>query len=190
MPFILLGFVLLMPLLFVVMLPLSILQRYRMGTARRLGRPLVATLNVFMIGLSILLFLAAAVAMSVWVPKVILYAIAGITGGGVLGLLGLKLTRWEPTARTLHYTPHRTLVLIITLVVAARILYGFWRAAQAWNQAGSGVSWLLAAGLPGSVAVGGIVLGYYLVYWAGVARRVRGHRLANSWVRVNARAIR
>jgi len=32
--------------------------------------------------------------------------------GAGLGLVGLVLTRWEPTAATLHYTPNRWLVLV------------------------------------------------------------------------------
>ena len=53
-------------------------------------------------------------------------------GGCLLGLLGLALTRWEHTPRALHYTPNRWLILIITLVVSARLLYGIWRIWHGW----------------------------------------------------------
>jgi hypothetical protein len=178
-PLIALALVLLMPLLFVVMLPFSIVQRYRVGTARRPGRSWVATANVLLIGFSIVLYLVANSAMAVWVPKVIPFALLGLVAGGMLGLLGLKLTRWETSARELHYTPNRLLVLMITVIVAARILYGFWRAWNAWHQGSAAGHWLTNAYLPGSVAVGGIVLGYYVVFWIGVGVRISRHRIWN-----------
>jgi hypothetical protein len=180
-PFVLLALVALLPLLFVVLLPFSIVNRYRVGTARRRGRSWVASLNVFFIALSCLLFIWASAVMNFWVPNAFLSALAGLAGGCLLGLLGLKLTRWEPTAHALHYTPHRPLVLLITVGVAARIAYGFWRGWEAWRTAGSDTSWLAASGAAGSLAVGALVLGYYLMYWAGVSQRVKRHRNANRW---------
>ena len=173
MPFLLLGFVLVMPLLFVLLLPFTIVQRYRAGTARRVARPWFARLNAGMIAFSAMLFLGAGALLNFWVPDALLSTIAGLAAGSLLGLLGLKLTRWESTARTLHYTPHRPRVLLITIAVAARILYGFWRSWHAWQNAGSGEPWLAASGAAGSLAVGGVVLGYYFIYWSGVARRLK-----------------
>ena len=43
-------------------------------------------------------------------------------------MIGLALTRWESDSQSLHFTPNRSLVLLVTLLVAARIVYGFWRA--------------------------------------------------------------
>jgi hypothetical protein len=180
-PFVLLALVALLPLLFVVLLPFSIVNRYRLGTARRRGRSWVASLNVFFIALSCLIFIWASAVMNFWVPNAFLSALAGVAGGCLLGLLGLKLTRWEPTARALHYTPNRPLVLMITIIVAARVLYGFWRSWHAWSNATSGTGWLIASGAAGSIGVGAVVLGYYFTYWAGVSRRVRRHRRANEW---------
>lgn len=173
MPLVLFAIVLLLPLAFVVLLPLSIVQRYRVGTARLRARGWVATLNVVLIGFSTALFLLAAAIVNAWVADTFFYGVAGVLGGGGLGLLGLKLTRWEATARALHYTPNRPLVLIITLAIMARLFYGFWRAWRAWHEAESGGSWLATSGAAGSLAVGAVVLGYYFVYWTGVARRLK-----------------
>ena len=181
MPFILLAFVLLMPLAFVVLLPFSLLQRYRAGTARRVGRPWVAKVNFLVIGFSAMLFIFAAAITNIWVPNALLYSAAGLLGGGLLGLFGLRVTRWEPTAGALHYTPNRPLVLLITVAVTARIIYGFWRAWQAWENAASGGAWLANSGAAGSLAMGAVVLGYYFTYWIGVARRIRRHRHANQF---------
>ena len=165
--------VLLLPVAFVILLPFSVLQRYRAGTARRKGRPWVATLNVVVISVSVLLFVLAAAITNTWVADALLCAGAGLIAGGMLGLLGLRWTRWEPTARGLHYTPNRSLVLIITLAVGARLLYGIWRAWQTWDNSRSVASWLADSGAAGSLAVGAVVLGYYFTYWAGVARRLK-----------------
>ncbi len=173
MPLILIAFVLLLPVLFVVMLPFSIVQRYRTGTARRIGRPWVASLNVLMLSLSAYLFLIAASFASFWAPNALPYSFAGLLCGIALGFVGLRLTRWESTAGGLHYTPPRILVLLITVVVTVRVFYGFWRAWHAWHIAGAGGSWLAHVGAAGSLAMGAGVLGYYFTYWCGVARRLR-----------------
>ena len=75
----------------------------------------------------------------------------------------------------LHFTPNRWLVLALTIGIAARICFGFWRAWQAWKLTPGEQSWLAQSGLSGSMAAGAIVLGYYLMFWAGVWWRVRQH---------------
>jgi hypothetical protein len=182
-PFVLLGVVLLVVLALIALLPLSLVQRYRVGTARRVARGWVATINLVMIALSVGLFLVAAAITTAWVPEALPYTLMGLAGGGVLGLLGLALSRWEATPRSLHYTPNRWLVLAITLVVTARLLYGFWRGWQTWRASPDDTSWLAASGVAGSMAAGAIVLGYYLVYWMGVRRRLRQHRMAAGRIR-------
>lgn len=155
--------------------PLSILQRYRAGTARRRAREWVATINLFGLVLSTGLFLMGAAFANVWVPQALPYTVAGLTGGCVLGLLGLALSQWEPAPGSLHYTPNRWLVFSITLVVTARLVYGFWRGWQAWQSTPADTSWVAAAGAAGSMGAGAVVLGYYLTYWAGVRSRLKRH---------------
>lgn len=167
-----LGVVLLLALI-AVSVPLSILQRYRAGTARRRARGWVATVNMFGLLLSAFLLLLSAALATGWVPRALPYAMAGLLGGCALGLVGLGLSRWEPETGALYYTPNRWLVLSITLLVAARLLYGFWRGWQAWQSTPSGISWLDAAGAAGSMGAAAVVLGYYLVYWTGVRYRFR-----------------
>ena len=159
----------------IVLMPLTLVQRYRVGTARRLARGWFAGLNLIGIALSIAIFVVSAAVTNVWVPQALLYALAGLLTGSLFGFVGLALTRWDASPRGLHYTPNRLLVLTITLVVSARLLYGFWRAWHTWRAATDDGSWLVAAGVAGSLAAGAVVLGYYFVYWAGVLRRVRRH---------------
>jgi hypothetical protein len=161
---------------FTAMVPLSLVLRYRAGTARRLARGWVATLNVVGIGLSAGLFLAAAAFTTLWVPRALPYSAAGMAAGCLLGVLGLWLSRWETLPRSVHYTPNRWLVLAITLVVTSRLFYGLWRAWNAWRTTPDDTSWLAAAGVAGSLAAGAVVLGYYLAYWTGLWFRLRRHR--------------
>jgi hypothetical protein len=175
-PLIVLPALLLVMLAVIALIPVTLVQRYRVGTARRLARGWVTTINLVGITLSTGLFLLGAAVTSAWVPEAFTYALTGFAGGCLLGLVGLSLSRWEVTPRSLHYTPNRWLVLTITLVVTLRVMYGFWRGWQAWRYTMDGTSWLAASGVAGSLAAGAVVLGYYLTYWFGVRRRFVRHR--------------
>jgi hypothetical protein len=159
----------------IVLIPIGIVRRYQVGTSRQRARGWLAALNLFGLMVSILLFVSAAAVTSIWVPGILLYVAGGLGGGALLGLLGLMLTRWEPGPDELHYTPNRLLVLGITLLVTARVLYGFWRAWESWRAGLAGESWFVEAGLPGAMAAGAVVLGYYGAFWLGVRRRLRQH---------------
>jgi hypothetical protein len=155
----------------IALMPLSLIQRYRVGTSRRRARGWLATINLVGIAVSIVLFVAGAAMTNIWVPDALTYTAAGLVGGSVLGIFGLLLTRWEPAPGSLHYTPNRWLVLGITLVVTARIAYGFWRGWHTWRSGIEGTSWLVVSGVAGSMAAGAVVLDYYFIYWLGVRRR-------------------
>jgi hypothetical protein len=157
----------------VLAMPFLLVLRYRVGTMRRRGRKWVATVNLASLGLSAALLVWVAALTTFWVPHALSYSLAGLVAGSLLGFLGLALTRWEMTPRGLHYTPNRWLVLLVTLAVVTRLLYGLWRIWHAWRAASSDGSWLASAGVAGSMAVGAVVVGYYLVYFAGVRWKLR-----------------
>ena len=158
-----------------VMLPFALVLRYRFGTQRRRVREWVATLNAISLAVSATIFLISAAITTRWVPYSFSYAALGLACGAVLGLIGLVMTRWERDGALLFYTPSRLLVLAVTLIVTMRIAYGFWRGWSTWRAAQEGTSWIAAIGIPGSLAAGAVVVGYYLVYWAGLrSRAVRG----------------
>jgi hypothetical protein len=173
-PLVALALVLLLPLLALVLMPITLVQRYRMGTARRRARGWLASLNVLGFALSTAVFLLGAAVTSLWLPGAFTHAVLGATGGAALGVAGLLVSRWEELDGALHFTPNRWLVLALTLIVAGRIAYGLWRAWSAWQ---SGVEqWVAASGAAGALAAGGLVLGYYLSYWTGVRRRLERTR--------------
>ncbi len=166
----------------VVLIPISLVQRYRVGTSRQRARGWLATVNVVAIGISTALYLLGAALTSVWVPRAFPYALAGLAAGALLGPIGLVLTRWERGPRQdagkaeLHFTPNRWLVLAILLAVVGRIGYSFWRAWESWHSGLAGGSWVVRGGAAESLAAGAVVLGYYLTFWSGVRRRLRRHR--------------
>lgn len=176
MPFLALGLiVLVLPLLAVVLVPLSLVLRYRAGTARRRGRGWVATLNLAGLGVSTALFLGVAAITNLWVPHALGHGVLGLAAGVLLGVLGVAWTRWDVTPDAVHYTPSRVLVLLLTVVVTARMVYGVVRAWHAWRTTPDEASWLAASGAAGSLGAGALVLGYYLGYTALVRRRLARH---------------
>ena len=159
----------------IALIPISIIQRFRLGVSRQRARGWLIGFNLAGLTLSVVLFLVSATFTSIWVPGALTYTAGGLATGAALGLVGLWLTRWEPGLDALHFTPSRPLVLGITLVVTARLLYGFWRAVQTWRLGAEGESWIAQSGVAGSMAAGAVVLGYYLAYWIGVRSRFRSH---------------
>lgn len=173
----LLILLLLLPIVLLALTPLLLIQRYRVGTTRRLARPGMATFTLVMMCVSAIFFLLGSAATTLWVEHAFRGALAGVAVGTLLGVVGLAFTKWESTPHTLHYTPNRWLVLFVTSIVSARLFYGLYRS---WLVAQSGVggtSVVAAFGIPESLGAGGIVIGYYLAYGVGVRRRVKKVRL-------------
>ncbi|GAB3097336.1 DUF1453 domain-containing protein [Lysobacter terrae] len=166
-------------LLWLLLLPFALWQRYRMGRARRRAIAWVAAINAWSLLASALMFLISAWIAGYWVDAALAHAGAGLAIGLLLGLLGLALTRFEATPQGLFYTPNRWLVLALTLVVVARIGFGLLRLEQAWAT-GTQAVWLSRQG--SVLVVGGLLLGHYLAYAWGVRRVIskRGAALAHS----------
>ena len=179
MPLVLL--LLLLPLVVIALMPLVLIQRYRSSSSRRQARPWAATLAVIAMTFSAAVLLVSTAVTSIWFPGAWRGVSVGLAIGAALGLCGYALTRWEATIRSLHYTPNRWLVLLVTLVVSGRILYGLFRSFEAATAGLSGTATLNAFGVPESMAAGAIVIGYQLAYSAAVRWRI---------ARWNRRALR
>jgi hypothetical protein len=175
MPLLVVAFTLFVILTAIALTPLTLVRRYRLGTSRRRARGWSATVTVIGLAFSSALFLAGAAVTSLWLPNALTYALLGFVSGCLLGIVGLALSHWEAGPRYLHFTPNRWLVFGITLMVAFRVAFGFWRGWHAWQATSDYGSWLQASGAAGSLAAGAVVLGYFLTYWLGVGRRLRRH---------------
>ncbi|MGH8075245.1 MAG: DUF1453 domain-containing protein [Lysobacter sp.] len=176
MPLLLLPLLLLgVALVWALLLPLGLWQRYRRGRARRRAVPWAVRLNSWvLLGSTGLLLLTAWLA-GHWVDAALQHTVLGLLLGVLVGIVGLWLTRFEPPipgqGGHLYYTPNRWLVLGLTLVVAARIAFGLLQALQIWGGADAHAAWLARQG--SLLAVGGLLLGHYLAYGWGLRRRLR-----------------
>jgi len=172
-PIIVFALLLFVLLAFTGVVLLSLALRYRAGTARRQARRWVASLNVWMTSFSAVFFLSFTLLLSFWVDSAFRFTLIGLGCGGILGLIGLAMTRWESQPEGFFYTPSRWLALLITLAIAARFVYGWWRATHSGSNAPADQHWLInASGTQLSVAVAAGLIGYYLVYSVGVRLRI------------------
>ena len=179
MPIILFALLLFVLLAFAGVVLLSLALRYRAGTARRQARPWVASLNMWATSFSTLFFLSFALLLSFWVQSAFRFALIGMCFGGILGLVGLAMTRWERRREGLFYTPSRWLAVVITLAIAARFIYGWWHATH--SSVPSNQHWLMtASGTELSLAVAAGLIGYYLVYSIGVRLQIARHELRRA----------
>jgi hypothetical protein len=168
----LLLLLLLLPVAIVALTPLMLIQRYRAGSARRQARPWITTMATAAMVFSAAFFLASAAFTTIWIPHAFYGAAIGMLLGLALGAIGTLLTRWEPSIRSLHYTPNRWLVLLVTLIVSARIVYGLYRSFEAASAGLSGAHLVSAFGVPESLAAGAMVIGYHLAYNVALRWRI------------------
>jgi len=98
----------------------------------------------------------------------------GLVTGVVLGLTGLRRTRFEVTPEGLYYTPSLHLGILLTLLVVGRVL---WRlvqiAAQPEALAGGHMTFVHS---PATLGVFGLMAGYYVTYAVGLLRWRAGLR--------------
>jgi len=175
-PIIVFALLLFVLLAFAGVVLLSLALRYRAGTARRQARRWVASLNMWMTSSSAVFFLVFTFLLSFWVDSAFRFALIGMGCGGILGLVGLAMTHWESQPEGLFYTPSRCLALLVTLAIAARFVYGWWRATHSGSNAPGDQHWLItASGTQLSLAVAAGLIGYYLVYSIGVRLRLTRH---------------
>ena len=104
-------------------------------------------------------------------PLALLGLAAGVTIGGLLGLLGLKLSAFERLETGSFYTPNTLLGGGISVLFVGRLLYRF----VVLNQATDRPHWspqnLVAS--PLTLALFGLTAGYYIVFSIGVVWTMR-----------------
>lgn len=169
--------VLLFAVLFLLLLPLSLWQRYRAGRARRRTMGWLVALNAWALLGSVPLFLLAAWLGTFWSAEALRDAGIGLVAGVGVGIIGLWLARFERGDRHLYYTPNRWLVLALTALVVLRIALGMW---WAWQRASGatvdGGGWQVFVQGGGLWAVGGLLLGYATAFaWGLWGRHRRFH---------------
>ena len=100
--------------------------------------------------------------------------VAGLVGGAALGFFGVRHTKFETTPQGQFYTPHMYIGLLVSLLFLGRLAYRFlieMPTMQAAAQAG-GNPYAAMQKSPLTMAIFGIVVGYYIAYYAAVIREM------------------
>lgn len=110
-------------------------------------------------------------------PLMALSLAGGMLLGAPLALLGLRHTRFEVTPQGPYFTPNRILGVAISTLLIGRLLYRLIvRYPELQAQAGPAASpAMLATGsrTPLTLALLGLVIGYFVTYCMGVLRTSR-----------------
>jgi hypothetical protein len=98
----------------------------------------------------------------------VLAVLAGaLAAGAVLGRYGLRRTRFEATAEGLFYTPHAPLGVALLALLAGRVIYRMYELSALSPAALRAAS---AAPSELTVALFGLLAGYYVAYAVGLLR--------------------
>lgn len=150
-----------------VLLPLLAWRAYsrfrRMVGRQRLSRvrPWI-TLAVFPALILVLAYFSQTQAERLW------WLAAGLVAGSSLGVYGLRRTRFEPTPEGLFYTPNAHLGIALSLLFVARILYRLVEVYAMGPKIPAGMQDFVRS--PLTLAVFGLLAGYYIAYAAGLVR--------------------
>jgi hypothetical protein len=99
---------------------------------------------------------------------------AGIACGAVLGYVGLRHTKFEITSGGRYYTPHTYMGLAVTALFVGRLIYRFLSVYDGTMPAGAAARGFGAyQANPLTLAVFGLLVGYYVLYYLGVLQRTR-----------------
>jgi len=101
--------------------------------------------------------------------------LAGLGGGMVLGSYGLRLTRFEATSDGRFYTPNAWLGIGLSALMLGRLAYRFVAVRSASQVALMGDSTVLGMlhRSPLTLAIAGLLVGYFLRYSLGLWRATR-----------------
>ena len=108
--------------------------------------------------------------------------IAGFACGAALGYLGLRHTRFEVTPQGRFYTPHTYIGLTVTLLFLGRLVYRFlYLANGAAGMSGADPNAAVAyQRSPLTIGIFAVLVGYYLLYYAGILLRSHAPELPAS----------
>jgi hypothetical protein len=91
----------------------------------------------------------------------------GAAMGVVLGIVGLRKTQFEATKDGLFYTPNAHLGIALSLLLFGRIIYRVFEVASLPPQVSGGMG---NAATPLTLAIFGLLAGYYVTYAVGLLR--------------------
>jgi hypothetical protein len=138
----------------------SIFRRVRRNIGRQKLRPTRAIVRLVILFMVSLFILATSLAY----PRVLAGFGGGLLCGALLGLLGLKLTRFETTEEGHFYTPDTRIGVALTLLLAGRLIYRM----ALLNNSTYAPGHPPAMQSPLTFLIVGLTFGYYFVYSSGL----------------------
>ncbi|MGH8089851.1 MAG: DUF1453 domain-containing protein [Rudaea sp.] len=157
------------PLLVAAFVAWAIYRRVRRNIGRQRVQPMRMRSRIVLLGVVGALVLAASTHNLQSVEGML----AGIAGGVALAWLGLRHTKFEVTEQGSFYTPHTYIGLFVSALLLGRIAYRFmivYPTMQAAHQVNAN-PFAAYQKSPLTLAIFGIVIGYYIAYYAGVLMR-------------------
>lgn len=103
-----------------------------------------------------------------WHYERLLLLAGGLVLGSLLGIYGLRQTRFEATSDGLFYTPHAHLGIALSLLLVGRLLYRLIELYGPDTTAPRGAPEFARS--PLTLAIFGLLAGYYIVYALGLVR--------------------
>ena len=160
--------------------------RRMVGRQKLRSRRLWTTLVVFPL-LLVLLMLT-----SIMHPSNALYLCSGAAVGALLGIYGLRLTRFEVADNGLFYTPNAHLGIALSLVFVGRIVYRLLSTQMAFQLTGdaSVAPPMSFASSPLTLIIFATLAGYYVSYAIGLLRWSRAATAVASGVAVESESAR
>jgi len=159
-----------MPVLFGGLIAWSIYRRVRRNIGRQKLRPRRAITSIVI--LSAISVLIAATGLQN--TNLLLGFGGGLLLGALLGLAGLRLTRFETTDAGHFYTPNTHIGVALSVLFVGRIAYKY----IAKGQAAAAQNPAMPFQSPLTLFILGLTVGYYIVYQTGIL--IHNHDKNNS----------
>ena len=159
------------PLVVSLLIGFSIYRRAR----RSIGRQPVRTARLWIRAGILAAVGGLLLATSMTNPILMESMAAGMVGGILLAAVGLRHTKFESTAEGHFYTPHTYIGLLVMALFVARIAYRIMSLYMAPRALGpTGNLFAQYQRTPLTLAVFGLLVGYYVVFNLGILRLSRG----------------
>jgi hypothetical protein len=163
---------------FLVLIPLIVWRSYS-RIRRSIGRQPLSKVRPW-ITLGVFPLLIALLAWSAHARPELLWALAGgLVGGALLGVYGIRKTKFEATPQGLFYTPNAHLGIALSLLFVGRVIYRMVVLYSIDPLAQQSPGDFAAS--PLTLGIFGLMAGYYVAYALGLVRWARTPQESKPW---------
>jgi hypothetical protein len=166
----------LVPALLIPLIGWRLYRRFKSNIGRQELRPTRMTVRIVILTLIGALF--------VWgvtlhpTSAALSATLGGLALGAAIGMVGLRLTKFDFSPTGNYYTPNTYLGASLSALLVARIIYRFFivgTAAQMSYQQGGGDPFAAYSSSPLTLLILMLTVGYYIAYNAGLLLKARSH---------------